>query len=68
LKWFKKTGFEFVYGIPNPVLSKNFNYNDRLFKSHQSGNNFDHFMVQMNMIFTGSSEGGFFILIGKKKE
>ena len=66
LKWFNKTGFEFVYGIPKPVLSESFSVNDLLFESHKSGNIFGRFLVQLKMIFTGSREGGFFILIGKK--
>ena len=67
LKWFKKTGFEFVYGIPNPVFSQQFSGNDLMFRKHSSGTLVDRFLVQLKMIFTGSQQGGFFIMIGKKK-
>ena len=66
LRWFDETGFEFVYGIPNPHLLEGFSGNDSLFKLHNRGNLFTRFLVQLILIFTGSREGGFFILIGKK--
>ena len=66
LRWFKETGFEFMYGIPNPVFSQQFSGNDAMFRKHQPGNIMDHFLVQFKMIFEGSRQGGFFIMIGKK--
>ena len=44
-----------------------FKLNDSIFKSHPKGNMFDHFITQAHSIFTGSKEGGLFIMIGKKK-
>ncbi len=67
LKWFDETGFEFVYGIPNPKAFETFKLNDSIFKKHTTGNSFDHFITQFNLFLKGSKEGGFFIMIGKKK-
>lgn len=66
LKWFNKTGFEFVWGIPSLALSDNFSNKDLLFEPHKIGNRVDHLINQIKLIFTGSREGGYFLLIGKK--
>lgn len=67
LKWFEKTGFDFVYGIPNPKAFEGFKLNDVIFKKHPRGNWFDHFITQAHLFSTGSKEGGLFIMIGKKQ-
>ena len=67
LKWFEKTGFDFVYGIPNPQAFKSFELDDPIFKIHPCGNWFDHFFVQSLSMIRGSKEGGFFTMIGKKQ-
>lgn len=66
LNWFDKTGFSFVYGIPNPKAFECFQMKDSIFKTHSKGNWFDHFITQFHLLLTGSKEGGFFIMIGKK--
>jgi SAM-dependent methyltransferase len=67
LKWFNETNFEYVYGIPNLKAFNIFSLNDSIFKKHPIGNWFDHLVTQTHLFLTGSKEGGFFILIGKKK-
>jgi SAM-dependent methyltransferase len=66
LKWFDKTGFEFVNSIPKSNAFEAFSENEKLFKPHPKGNGLDHFLVQMHLMFTGSQEGGFFQMIGRK--
>jgi len=51
LKWFDETGFEFVYGIPNPKAFNTFKLSDSIFKKHPQGNWFDHFITQFQMVF-----------------
>jgi SAM-dependent methyltransferase len=68
LRWFEETGFDFVYGIPNLKAFERFKANDSIFKVHPRGNWFDHFIAQINMILTGSKEGGFFLMIGRKRD
>lgn len=66
LKWFKKTGFEFINSIPKSKPLASFTMQESLFKPHARGNWFDRFLVQEKLLFTGSREGGFFLMIGKK--
>ena len=65
LNWFDTAGFEFQSGIPSPSLDL-FDPSFRLFEKHERGNKLSHGLVQLQLTFTGSREGGFFILIGKK--
>ena len=66
LKWFDQTGFEFVNGIPKLRMFETFTENEKLFKQNPRGTWIDHFVTQTQLLFTGSKEGGFFIMIGKK--
>ncbi len=67
LKWFDESGVEFICSIPKCKAFDSFSPNEELFKKHQQGTMFDCFIVQLGMIFTGSYEGGFFTMIGRKK-
>ncbi|MHC4069126.1 MAG: methyltransferase domain-containing protein [Planctomycetota bacterium] len=67
LKWFDQTGFEFVNSIPKARLSEKFSEKENLFESSPRGNWFDHFIAQSHLISTGNKEGGFFLMIGKRK-
>jgi SAM-dependent methyltransferase len=67
LNWFDKNNFDFVYGIPNPKAFNSFKLKDSIFKKHSRGNWLDHFITQFNLFLKGSKEGGFFIMIGRKK-
>src|SRR3989344_135529 len=67
LGWFDSGGFEFMNGIPKLVALDEFAENEELFTPHPKGTKMDHFLVQMKLVFTGGKEGGFFIMIGKKK-
>jgi 2-polyprenyl-3-methyl-5-hydroxy-6-metoxy-1,4-benzoquinol methylase len=67
LRWFDKTGFDFINGIPKIKAFEPFLDNERLFKSNPRGSWVDHFLVQTNLLFTGSKEGGFFLMIGRKR-
>jgi len=66
LKWFDETGFEFVYGVPNPKAFRTMSLNDAIFKQHPRGNLFDHFVTQTQLFMKGSQEGGFYTMIGRK--
>jgi 2-polyprenyl-3-methyl-5-hydroxy-6-metoxy-1,4-benzoquinol methylase len=67
LKWFDINSFDFVYGIPNPKAFSSFTLKDSIFKVHSSGNQLDHFITQLGLFLKGSKEGGFFIMIGKRR-
>ena len=44
-----------------------FSVDERLFKAHSPGSRLDHFLVQAKWILTGGKEGGFYVMIGRKK-
>ncbi len=67
LRWFDQTGFEFVFGLPNPKPFEDFDEKDAIFKKHSKGNILDHSLVQLKMLFSEGTEGGFYIMIGRKK-
>jgi len=66
LEWFNNNDIEFVNSIPSCDFNDD-NFQD-LFKKQSLGNLYSRIMNQISMIFTGlGSDGGLFILIGKKK-
>jgi len=65
LKWFDLTGFEYVNSLPK--LKGRFSENEKLFKSDSKGNWLNHLITQTGLVFTGSKEGGFYIIIGRRK-
>jgi len=66
LKWFDKSGFEFIKGIPPVNFSEKFEPEKPLFEKGPKVTLLDRFLVQSNMILHGSHEGGLFIMIGKR--
>jgi SAM-dependent methyltransferase len=68
LGWFDRTGFEFVMSIPKTGAGDPFTLNEKLFEPAPRGSRTDNVLTQLGLIFKGGTEGGFFIMIGKKKE
>ncbi len=67
LRWFDETGFDFANSIPKSKAFEVFSENEKLFKLNPRGNWLDHFFVETHLLFTGSKEGGFFLMIGRRK-
>jgi SAM-dependent methyltransferase len=67
LRWFDESGVEFVNSIPKCAADESFSRNEELFKANPRGSALNHFIVQLGMLFGGGREGGFFIMIGRKK-
>jgi SAM-dependent methyltransferase len=67
LNWFDQCGFEFVNGIPKLKAFEPFSPEERLFEPNPRGTTLDRFLVQLGMLLGGGREGGFFIMIGRKK-
>jgi SAM-dependent methyltransferase len=65
LDWFDETGLNFVRGIPSTTGSPS---GDDLFAPEPPGSALNHATVQAKQIITGSREGGFFLMIGRKPE
>jgi SAM-dependent methyltransferase len=67
LGWFDETGFEFVNAVPKTRVWDQFDARERLFEPAMRGTTFDLVLAQAKMIFTGTAEGGFQVMIGKKR-
>lgn len=66
LRWFDQSGFEFVNAVPKLRPWDPFTSDEKLFEVAQRGTALDRGLAQAKMVVTGSREGGFYILIGKK--
>ncbi len=67
LCWFDSSGFEFLSSIPKATPFDPFAPEEKLFETHPRGSKLDHFLVQLGMLLRGGREGGFFLMIGRKK-
>ena len=66
LKWFKENNIDFISSIPSCDFDENY---EDLFKKKNKGTLYSRIMTQIFMIFSSlGSDGGLFIVIGKKKE
>lgn len=67
LNWFDNNNFEFINSIPKSTPLEYFSSKENLFKKSKRGNNISRFISQMMMPLSGGKEGGFFVMIGRKK-
>jgi carbamoyltransferase len=67
LRWFAQSGFEFVHSVPSMNPWQGFEESEDLFSSSPPSGRLERALAQAKMIFTGSREGGFFIMIGRKR-
>jgi SAM-dependent methyltransferase len=65
-QWFESEGFDFMTGIPSPSFEA-FDPRSGLFSQHDKGTRLSRFLAQAKLVFTGAAEGGFYIMIGKKR-
>lgn len=67
LNWFDQNGFDFVNGVPKLRARDSFGNKEKLFEPASPGTALDRAWSQARMIITGNREGGFYIMIGKKR-
>jgi carbamoyltransferase len=67
LRWFDRTGFEFVNAVPKTRAWDTFSSDERLFEPAARGTSIDHALAQAKLFATGSREGGFYIMIGRRR-
>jgi hypothetical protein len=68
LRWYDRTGFDFVNGVPKFKIWDDFEYDEKLFEEADPGSAFERGLSQARMVVTGSKEGGFYIVIGRKRD
>ena len=67
LGWFERCGLEFVRGLPPLTLTENDTATGGLFDPAPKGTVLDHALSQLKQVATGSLEGGYFLMIGRKQ-
>jgi SAM-dependent methyltransferase len=67
LDWFGQTGFDFVNSLPKPRVTASLDHDDQLFEQEPAAGWMDRALSQARQVFTGSREGGFFVMIGRKR-
>jgi len=67
LSWFDRAGFEFVNAVPKTNPYEAFTEREQLFEAASRGSKLDRALAQAKMILTGNREGGFFVMIARKK-
>ena len=66
LRWFDECGIEFVRGVPSISPGKQGFNSANLFDPEPRGTPLDHSLTQAREVISGSREGGFFLMIGRK--
>ena len=66
LRWFERNGLDFVRGLPSVTMAPPPASND-LFAPEPAGSKLDHLLAQAAHVATGSREGGFFLMIGRRR-
>ena len=64
--WLRRIGFAFVKSVPRSRPSPGLSDCESLFQPEEPGNWLERAIVELGMIRSGSREGGFFIVIGRK--
>jgi SAM-dependent methyltransferase len=67
LRWFEQNDLDFVRGIPALRLADGDLPPDGLFSPAERGGHLDRFFSQAAQVVTGSREGGFFLMIGRRR-
>jgi len=68
LRWFQRTGVEFVSSIPHMTAWTPFRSDEQLFAPRPAGNRVHRALVQLHMLVRGGREGGLFMMIGRRSD
>ncbi|PIU44776.1 MAG: 2-polyprenyl-3-methyl-5-hydroxy-6-metoxy-1,4-benzoquinol methylase [Ignavibacteriales bacterium CG07_land_8_20_14_0_80_59_12] len=67
LRWFDEERIQFLNAVPKISLTEDFSSDEQLFASHRQGSRTEHFLKQAGWMVTLSKEGGFFVMIGRRR-
>lgn len=67
LPWLEESGLSFTRSIPNTVPFTGMDPHENLFAPERVGNRLERAMVNLASVFTGHREGGFFVVVARKK-
>lgn len=67
LGWMEENDLEFVNSIPKPALGPDLTASESLFAPRHPGNSVTRLLSQLGSIGNGYREGGFFIMIGRRR-
>lgn len=67
LGWMEESGLEFVNSIPKPAPGPALTERERLFAPRDPGSAVSRFLSQLASLGNGYREGGFFIIIGRRR-
>src|SRR6266581_595983 len=67
LRWLPQAGLEFVKSIPSTIPFQSFSESERLFEAEVPGNRVERLVAELGMAFSGSRQGGFFIVIARRR-
>jgi len=67
LGWMEETGLEFINSIPKPIPGPAITEGEHLFAPRSQANAVSRFLSQVGSMSNGYREGGFFIIIGRRR-
>jgi hypothetical protein len=67
LGWLEEDGFDFVNSIPKPRGGVELGTDEQMFAPHDRGTAVSRFLSQVSSIGSGYREGGFFVVIGRRR-
>ncbi len=65
--WLAAEGFDLASTVPHSRPFRTFSDEDRLFGRDRAGSALERWIVELGMIAQGSREGGFFVVVGRKR-
>jgi carbamoyltransferase len=67
LGWFRECGIDFVRAVPSVTLENAAHADEGLFDPEPEGSAFERLLAQWAQVSSGNREGGFFLMIGRKR-
>jgi SAM-dependent methyltransferase len=67
LGWFAQDGIDYVNAVPKIVPFARMAPDEKLFEAQPPGSRLEHLLAQLGWIVTKGAEGGFFLVIGRKR-